>query len=177
MILNRISHTHRTVLAALTLGGWLALLPGQASAQTATIGSLVAGQITQLNVEEGQSVKQGAVLLRVDQQLYQAKLDYLKAEVELKQAQYNDAKIELDQGLDLYDRTVTSKRTLDAAQLQHDLAEASLAKAKAELKMAQAWSKYYTVRAPYAAKVVRIHTPLGSTVYKENTPMIDLEKQ
>jgi len=157
------------------LANSLMLVSGLALADKVAIGALVAGQVTKVYVEEGQTVKAGALLLEIDAQAHQAKLAYLKAEQALQQASYADAKVELEQALDLFDRTVTSRRTLDAAQLQHDVALASLNKAKADLQIEQAWSKYYQIKAPINGKVLKIHSPKGTTVYKENTPLLDLE--
>jgi len=159
----------------LVLASSLMLVSSFALADNVAIGALVAGQVTKVYVEEGQTVKAGSMLLEIDNQAHQAKLAYLKAEQTLQQAKYADAKIELEQALDLYDRTVTARRTLDGAQLQHDVALGTLNKAKAKLQMEQAWSKYYQIKAPISGKVAKIYAPEGSTVYKENSPLIDLE--
>lgn len=162
--------TNKVVLASS-----LMLVSGFAFADKVAIGALVAGQVTKMYVEEGQTVKAGALLLEIDAEAHNAKLDYLKADQAVQQARYADAKIELEQALDLFDRTVTARRTLDGAQLQHDVALAALNKAKANLRMEQAWSKYYQIKAPVSGKVAKIHAPKGSTVYKENSPLIELE--
>lgn len=157
------------------LASSLMLASNFALADKVAIGALVTGQVTQVYVEEGQTVKAGAKLLEIDGQAHKAKLVYLQAEQALQQAKYSDAKIELDQALDLFDRTVTARRTLDAAQLQHDVALAALNKAKARVQMEQAWSKYYQIKAPVSGKITKIHAPKGTTVYKENSPLMDLE--
>ncbi|MEA3404620.1 MAG: biotin/lipoyl-binding protein [Pseudomonadota bacterium] len=159
----------------LVLASVFTVSSGIASADKVSIGALVAGQVTQVYVEEGQTVKAGTLLLEIDAQAHHAKIAFLKAEVALQQAIYSDAKVELEQALDLFDRTVTSKRTLDSAQLQHDVALSALNKAKAQLKIEQAWSKYYRIKSPISGKVEKIHAPLGSTVFKENSPLIDLQ--
>lgn len=144
-------------------------------ADKVAIGALVAGQVTKVYVEEGQAVKVGMLLLEIDAQAHYAKLSYLKAEQTMQKLKFADAQIELEQALDLYDRTVTSKRSLDAAQLLHDVTQAALNKASADLQIEQAWSKYYKITAPVSGKVAKIHAPKGSTVFKENSPLIDLE--
>lgn len=159
----------------LVLASGLMIVSAGALADKVAIGALVAGQVTNVYVEEGQSVKAGTLLLEIDAQSHYAKLAYLKAEQAMQQVKLADAKIELEQSLDLYDRTVTSKRSLDAAQLLYDVTQASLNKATADLQIEQAWSKYYNVKAPVSGKVAKIYAPKGSTVYKENSPLIDLE--
>ncbi len=145
-------------------------------AETIKIGALVAGQVSKVYVEEGQTVKKGDRLLNLDASRFQAKLNSLQAEQTLQKAKLADAQIELDQALDLYDRTVTSKRTRDAAQLAYDVASATYQQAKAEVALHQAWSKYIYITAPVGGKITKIHAPMGTTVYKENSPLIELER-
>lgn len=165
------------LLSAIFLTSGFMLASPQAYAETSSvkIGALVAGQVSNVFVKEGQTVKKGQKLLNLDASRYQAKLALFKAQANLAKANLDDAKIELDQALDLYDRTVTSKRSLDASQLRFDIAKATYDKAQAELALQKSWSKYVYIKSPINAKVLKILTPIGSTVYKENTPMIELQ--
>lgn len=144
-------------------------------AKTVQIGALVAGQVEKVYVKTGQQVKSGQLLIKIDDTRYQAKLKALQASVEMTRLKLADAKIELDQALDLYDRTVSAKRELDAAQLAYDVAQQLHLKAQAELEMGQAWLKYYVIKAPVAGQIKTINAPKGATVYKENTPIIQIE--
>ncbi|MDX1795542.1 MAG: efflux RND transporter periplasmic adaptor subunit [Hydrogenovibrio sp.] len=161
---------HVFMLGALGLGA-----ASVASAQTVKIGSLVAGQVTEVAVKAGQTVKAGQLLMKIDDARFQAKLKSAAAKVEMARLKLADAKIELDQALDLFDRTVSAKRELDAAQLAHDLAQQSYDMAKADLAYYQAWARYYVIKAPVSGRVRMIDAPKGTTVYKENTPLIQLE--
>lgn len=158
------------VTGSLFLGGMQT-----AWAEIVQIGSLVTGQVEKVAVKPGQSVTAGQLLMTIDDDRYQAKLKSARAEVKLWQLKLADAQIELDQALDLYDRTVTAKRELDAAQLAYDVVKQELVKAKANLESYQAWSKYFVIKAPVAGKVAKINAPKGTTVYKENTPLIQIE--
>ena len=139
------------------------------------IGALATGQVTKLYVKEGQVVKAGEKLLTLDGSRYQAKKAVLQAQLKMNKLEMDDAKIELDQALDLFDRTVTSRRTLDASQLRFDRAKAAYDKANAELRLHKAWSKYVYIKSPISGTVEKIHSPLGATVFKENTPMIEIK--
>lgn len=143
-------------------------------AQNVVVGALVASQVAKVYVEPGQTVKAGQRLMNLDDTRYQAKAQLLQAKVEMTSAQLKDAQIELDQALDLFDRTVTSRRTLDAAKLAHVKAKAEADMAQAELKLHKAWAKYVYIRAPINGKISKIHAPTGTTVFKENTPLIEL---
>lgn len=154
----------------------LSILSMTAYAQNVVIGALVSGQVSEVFVVEGQSVKSGEKLVNIDSQRFVAKTKFLKSQLKLQEAKLKDAQIELDTALDLFDRTVTARRTLDAAKLAFTSAEAERDKAKAELELHMAWQKYVFIKAPFAAKVVKVHAPQGATVFKENQPIIELEK-
>ena len=156
--------------------GLLWCAPWVMASKTIEIGALVSGQVSQVTVEEGQTVKKGQLLIKISHPPFKAKLAQAKAQAALEKARWEDAKIELDQALDLYDRTVTAKRTLDAAQLAHDVAQKTYQKAQAQVDYLQAWQAYYQIKAPQDATVAQIHTPLGATVFKEHTPMIELSR-
>lgn len=145
-----------------------------ALAQNVKIGALVAGQITQVYVKKGETVKAGQTLMKIDSARIAAKLQAAKAEAELMRLVYADAQIELEQALDLYDRTVSSKRTLDAAQLAHDVAKQKHLKAAANVDYYQAWLKYTVIKSPINGSVKTIYAPKGSTVFKENSPLIEI---
>ncbi|WP_202978321.1 efflux RND transporter periplasmic adaptor subunit [Thiomicrorhabdus sediminis] len=142
---------------------------------TVRIGALVSGQVSKLYVDNGQQVKKGDKLVDIDAQRYQAKKALLQSQLKVAQLQFDDAQIEYDQALDLYDRTVTSKRSFDAAKLQYELAKAGLEKAKAELQHHLAWQKYVYIKAPIDGTVTKVFIAPGTTVFKENEPLIELK--
>ena len=168
-----------SVKSSLLILGLMVASISHAAAESSSvkIGSLVSGQVTKVFIEEGQTVKQGQKLLNLDGSRYQAKLLLLNAQKKVAKLNLDDAKIELDKALDLYDRTVTSKRTRDVSQLRYDLAKANYEKAKAEIAVHQAWSKYVYIKSPVNGKIAKIFAPTGTTVYKENTIMLEIEAE
>lgn len=159
-------------LLVTTLLAWAPL----SQAQTVKIGALVAGQVVKVYVKPGQKVVEGQLLLEIDDERWQSKVMQRRAELKQLQLQLADAKVELDKQLDLFDRTVTAKRALDRAQLAYDVLEQKVNAATAKLHALQAWGKYFHVKAPFNASVGKIYAPQGATVYKENTPLIDLKR-
>ncbi|MBN2646927.1 MAG: biotin/lipoyl-binding protein [Thiotrichales bacterium] len=157
------------------LGVGLLLTASHAWAQSVVIGSLVSSQVTALYVSEGQVVKVGQKLLDLDASRFLAKQKGLQAKVKMAQAKLKDAQIELDQAQDLFDRTVSARRSLEAAQLAFALAQGALEYAQAELSTHQSWQKYFSIKSPVNGKVGKIHAPVGTTVFKENMPMLVIE--
>lgn len=176
-MIGLIQKTSKQSLLVCSLGIAAMSFSLNAFAQSVQIGALMSGQVSEVFVKEGQSVKSGQKLLTLDVERFQAKQAFLEAQVALQQAKLADAQIELDTALDLFDRTVTSRRTLDAAKLAFTIAQSEADKAKAELQIHKAKAKYVYINAPIAAKVVKVMVAKGTTVFEENQLMIELQPQ
>ncbi len=153
----------------------LLLWGGAVWAQEVIIRALVDGAIVSQAVQPGQSVARGSLLMVVDPAAWQAQVKAAVAEVEQARLKLKDAELDLQEKQDLYDRTVLAKRELQRMQTRHALAEQTLKAAEARLQALRAQERYYRIRAPFAAKVVRVYAPLGSTVYR-GMALIGLEK-
>ncbi len=145
------------------------------AAEPAKIGALVTGMIDTMPVKVGDVVKPGTLLFRVDMARWKARRAELAAYVALRKAELEDAQRNLDEQQDLYDRTVLAARALQRTQTKVAIAQARLKAAQAALQVHLAWKRYYEVRAPFKARIKQILAPVGSTVYRENTPVMTLE--
>jgi len=98
-------------------------LPGQVQAgKRADLGFEVPGRITELPISEGQQVKKGTLLGRIDPRDYQAKLDSANAKLRQTRADYERRK-------ELYQRDVISKSELELRQRTYEVAKAETAEA------------------------------------------------
>lgn len=113
---------------------------GSAKARNSvTVKPQVDGKIVSINFREGQDVKKGDVLAKIDPVTYQAQLDQALAKRALDDAQLNNAKRDLDRYSRLNssavaEKTVDTQRALVAqltAQIQSD--DAAIANARAVL--------------------------------------------
>ncbi len=145
------------------------------AAEPVRVGALVTGMIEAMPVKAGEVVKRGALLFRVDMAMWKARRAELAAQVALRKAQLEDAQRDLAEQQDLYDRTVLATRALQRTQTKVAIAKAQLQAAQAALKGHLAWRRYYEVHAPFKARIKQILAPEGSTVYRENTPVMLLE--
>ncbi len=144
------------------------------------ISSDVAGRVDQLLVDEGDDVKAGQVLLRLDPTQFQAARSRAQAALSQARAQASQAQANVTQAQRAYDRTrglwqrdsiLVSPQQLEDAQTQVDVSEANLQAARFAVQQAQAsleeaedqLSKTI-IRAPMAGKVTRLNVDQGETV-------------
>ncbi|MDO9164501.1 MAG: efflux RND transporter periplasmic adaptor subunit, partial [Rhodoferax sp.] len=98
---------------------------------TAIVKARVAGELQGLAVREGDSVKAGQILARVDSTEYQARVQQAQQQAESARAQVDIARRTFDNNRSLVDQGFISKTALDSSA-------ASLASAEATYRAAQA---------------------------------------
>lgn len=99
----------------------------------------VGGSLQQINLPEGQFVKKGTVLAKLDQKPFDRA-------VRMAAVRLTQAKLELERAKAIAVKGIGSEQSVDNAQVGHDLAEIDLENAKADLS-------YSTLRAPFDALV------------------------
>jgi RND family efflux transporter MFP subunit len=158
------------VLAALVAGwGALTAFPLLA-ADKVELTTRVSGVVDQVLVKAGQSVKKGAVLLRLDKTILQARFDEAVAEHTRAQADEADAKRELDRAQEMFDRTVSSTTELDAAKLRYTRAQTALAAAAARKVIAQRNLNDTDLKAPFNGVVGAVPGAPGTVVAADCQP-------
>ena len=161
------------------------------------IGFKVSNTIIELNADEGDSVRKGAVLARLDNTEQQARLaKAMAADAAVKGAQSTILKAKAivatknrsnNRKQILYKKQTISSETVEAAKLDLDTAQAELSiaqsgllTAKAALKTAQAQLQLeevtldqHILKAPYDAVIIARNMELG-TVVKTGEPLFTL---
>jgi len=130
----------------------------------------VSGVVDQVLVKPGQRVKKGAVLLRLDKTVLQARLDEAAAELTRAQADEGDAKRELERAQELFNRTVSSTSELDAATLRYARAQAALSGANARRAIAQKNLSDAELKAPFDGVVSAVPGAPGTVVAADCQP-------
>jgi membrane fusion protein (multidrug efflux system) len=106
------------------------------------------GYLQQIYVDEGQQVKAGQVLFKINPVMYEA--EYLKAKAEQKSAE-----IEMQNTKLLADKNVVAKSELA-------MALAKLEQTRAQVSLAKMHLSYCSIRAPFDGTIDRIPKKLGS---------------
>jgi membrane fusion protein (multidrug efflux system) len=124
----------QTIDAVMTAAGALN------SKNTSVLSSKVMGKVVALNVNEGDQVSRGKLLLRIES-------GEISAQAYQAQAAYNNAKLQYDRIKSLFDERA-------ATQMEMDQATLGLESAKAGLNAARAMESYTVITAPISGQVV-----------------------
>ncbi len=146
---------------------WLvigSLLTGAAQAADIELSTRVSGVVDEVFVKTGQSVKKGAVLLRLSKVIYQAQVDEANAEIERLRAEEAEAKRDLDRAQELYSRTVSSTTELDSAKLRHIRAKSASTVAESRFTIAKKNLADTELRAPFNGVVAAVPAAPGVVV-------------
>jgi RND family efflux transporter MFP subunit len=161
-----------TVLLAAAAGGWLAWQRSQpptvrvavaraapaaaggasvldasgyvTARRQATVSAKITGKVTELNIEEGMRVEEGAVLARLDDTEARAQLTLARAQLAAARSQLAEIRAQLVQAerdylrqFELARRELIAAQAMDAALAQRDMLRARLASAEEQVKVAQ----------------------------------------
>lgn len=132
--------------------------------QTVEIRPQVSGMITDILIEEGQSVVKDQVLFVIDQTPYQAAYDIAVANVKSAEAALSTAQLVLESNQDLFEQDVVSEFDLMTAKNDLIEAEARLALCKAEEVSARNNLSYTEVRSPVNGVASMIPYRVGALV-------------
>ncbi len=165
--------TVRTVAAraATTAGGAGSVLDASGyvtARRQATVSAKITGKVTEVLIEEGQRVKDGAVLARLDDTEAKAQLTLARAQLAAARSQEGEIRAQLAQAerdharqQELFGRQLVAAQALDAALAQRDMLRARLANnvqqvrvAAESVSVAEVQLDNTVIRAPFSGVVV-----------------------
>jgi multidrug efflux system membrane fusion protein len=124
----------------------------------------VAGAIQSTGFAEGELVKAGDVLVKIDPALYQAEVEKAQAQLEATKARVVFTNGEFERGQQLIGNHVVTQRDLDQRDNANREAIANVKAAEATLQTARLNLDYTEVRAPVDGRVGRIEVTVGNLV-------------
>jgi HlyD family secretion protein len=144
----------------------------------ATVSAQITGKLKEVLIEEGEHVRKGQVLARLDDAALQAALSQARAQLlgaRALEAQYQAqlAQVQRDnqRNQDLFDRGLASRQALEATQTQQvslaaqlEVQRKQIELADAELRGAQVQLEYCTVRAPFDGVIVAKAAQAGEII-------------
>ena len=129
-----------------------------------TITPQVSGQLMAVCIKEGQQVKKGDVLFRIDSRNAELELESAEANLLAAKASESSAKLEYESNLNLYEKKIVSKYVLDNSENNYKQAQASVAQYQASANRARVNLGYCTISAPVSGVIGSVPVYAGDQV-------------
>src|SRR2546429_227807 len=130
----------------------------------AAVASKGTGRLVYLGVVEGDRVRAGQVIARVEDADVRAQLAEAQANLDLSRADLRDAERALAREHMLMDSNSTSQASYDAAEARYQRVKANIAVAQAALQSAQVALENTVIRAPFDGTVLTKNADVGEVV-------------
>lgn len=142
---------------------------------TANIKSRVDGQIMQVNFQEGQNVKEGALLIVIDPRPYQVQLEQMQAQIFKDQATLRDARLNLERYTTLIPSGSIAQQQVDTQKATVDQLDGQVRTDQAQIDNAKLQIVYCHITAPFTGRVGLRQVDPGNIVHATDTnPMLIL---
>lgn len=132
--------------------------------QTVEIRPRIAGYIEEILVDEGDHVKKGQTLFRLNANDIQAQVRSAEAQVKVAESQVSTARINVEKTEPLVEKDIISEFQLETVKTALQTAEAQLAQAKANLANARANLEYTIITSPTNGIIGTFPYRVGSLV-------------
>lgn len=146
----------------------LALSGSLRAVAQASVKARVAGEVREVLVREGEAVKAGQVLVRMESSDYQAKVDQARGTLNAARAQLDIAAKTRDNNRALLDKGFISRNAFDNAEGQYAVAQANLDSARGALDFVQKSLNDTVIRAPIAGLIASRTVQPGEKVSADN---------
>ena len=124
------------------------------SDQRIELASRLSGYLREILVQEGDKVKRGQVLARIDAADVDGGIRQGQAGVSAAEAAYRDAQADLERFARLFDRGSVSENELRKVRLKHDASREALNQARAAFDTARSQRDYAEIKSPVDGTVV-----------------------
>jgi len=144
--------------AVLTASGYVV------AQRKAAVASKATGRLEFLGVVEGDRVKKGELLARIENADIRAQLDEAKANLRLSEAELYDAEQNLTRQRTLLEKGLAPEAEFDAAEARYRRVQASIGVAKAMVAGAEVALENTMIRAPFDGTVLTKNADVGEMV-------------
>ncbi|HEX6944655.1 MAG TPA: efflux RND transporter periplasmic adaptor subunit [Casimicrobiaceae bacterium] len=150
------------------LARWLPVSGTVQAVRQATVKAKVPGEVRQMSVREGEAVRAGQPVARIETSDLEARLAERQGALESARAQLALAEKTRSMNNRLLAEKFISQNAYDGSQSSHDVAVGNVKSAEAQVRLAQNALKDATVTAPIAGVVAKRHVQAGDKVAVES---------
>ncbi len=144
----------------LAVSGTIAALPNQ----DVKVSSLVPGRIVRMMVAEGDRVRDGQPLAKIDDRPFRDQIQQAEAAVEQAKANLENARLNKERNENLLERGIAARKDVEDARTQFSVSQAALRQTEAALALARLQLARTEVRSPLAGLVVKRLVSVGEQV-------------
>lgn len=164
-------------IAKLTNQAELMSFSGKVEAEThSNLSTRIMGQIAKINVETGQKVNVGQVLVEIHAEDIHAKKAQIKANKLEAEAAYSNAKKDYDRYTILFEQKSASQKELDDITTQFNMTKARLEAVREMGVEVEEMLRYTSIRAPYNGVITKKYMNAGDLA-SPGMPLVAIEKQ
>ncbi len=135
-----------------------------AAIDSVDIKARVSGYLTEINFQDGQTVKKGDLLFVIDPRPFQAAVDLAAANLERDQAQLVRAQLDLKRYADLSQKEFASQQTFEQARATAAGTAATVKADQAQLDQAKLNLEFTHITAPVAGRASNHQVSLGNLI-------------
>ena len=144
----------------LSLNGTASALPNG----DVRVSALVPGRIAELNVAEGDRVRAGQVVAKLDDRSYRSQLQQAEAGAQQAKANFDNAQLSRTRDEDLFQRGIVARKELEDARTQESVAAAARKQAEAALELAKLQVARCEIVSPLNGAVAKRFVSVGEQV-------------
>ena len=156
--------TPATMVSPIRSGAVLVASGYVVAQRKAAVASKGTGRLVYLGVVEGNRVRAGQVIARIEDADMKAQLAQAKANVQLSRAELHDAERSLARERYLGDSGGSSQASVDAADARYERVKAGIAAAEAAVVTAEVSLENTVIRAPFDGTVLTKNADVGEVV-------------
>src|SRR5437762_13281466 len=156
--------TPATMVSPMRSGAVLVASGYVVAQRKAAVASKGTGRLVYLGVVEGDRVRAGQVIARIEDSDIKAQLAQAQANLDLSRAELRDAEHSLARERLLLDSAFSSQASYDAAEARYQRVRASIAIAQATVQAAEVALENTVIRAPFDGSVLSKHADVGEVV-------------
>lgn len=135
---------------------------------------LTTGVVTEVSVTEGQPVKRGAVLFKLDDRAERANLEKAKAQLAKDKATQADIERQLARAKELFEQNFIARNAVDTLLTQLDAQLAAVRASQAGIQSSEVALSNFVLKAPMGGRAGTVNVVKGSLVQPGGLAMVTL---